>query len=166
MSRATSDSHLGALVSSAICAFLLAIYPMPVWLQPARPDWLGLFVLYWTLRIPERFGMGWAWLAGLLLDGVTGGVLAKHALALATIAYITLVLRSRLLLYTIPQQAAVVFLLTAVDQMLCHWVQNVSGHTTPSWLFLVGSLSSALIWPLLMLGDTRERNMDSWGPSA
>ena len=76
------------------------------------------------------------------------------------------VLRSRLLLYTIPQQAAVVFLLTAVDQMLCHWVQNLSGQTTPSWLFLVGSLSSALIWPLLMLGDARERNMDSWGPSA
>lgn len=153
---------MGVFTMSAIGALLLAIYPLPSWLQPLRADWLALFVVYWVLRSPERFGILAAWTAGLLFDGLVGGVLGKHALALATVAYGAIVLRSRMLLYSLPQQMVLIFALTGVHQLLCQWAQNITGHVTPSWLFLAGSISSALIWPLLVLGNSGARRMDQW----
>ena len=164
MSERLADRGV-VLALSAAAAFLLAVYPLPVWLQPLRPDWLALFIIYWSLHLPERMGLRWAWIVGLMMDGITGAVLGEHALALTAVAYITEVLRTRLLLYTLPQQMLAVWLLVITDLLLCHWVQNLSGHRTPDWLFLAGSISSALLWPILRPGIARERTIDGWKPS-
>ena len=46
---------------------------------------------------------------------------------------------------------ALVFLVTTLDQLLCHWVQNLSGHSTPNLSFLMGPVASALLWPMLAM---------------
>ncbi|MBP8925205.1 MAG: rod shape-determining protein MreD [Pseudomonadales bacterium] len=147
---------------SGLIALVLALMALPVWLMAARPDWLGLWVVYWITRQPARIGMGMAWLVGLLMDGVGGGVLGRHALALAVVAYACLVLRSRMLIYTLPQQMALVFLMTTLDQLLCHWVQNLSGHSTPNLSFLMGPVASAILWPMLAMIGARDATMESW----
>jgi rod shape-determining protein MreD len=157
----------GVLISaSALAALILSIGPLPIWLQAARPQWLALFIVFWTLQLPVRMGLRWAWLFGLLLDGVIGGVLGKHALALTTVAYATEVLRARLLLYTLPQQMTFIFVVTTLYQVQCLWVQSLGGHRTNDLMFLVGSLSSALVWPLLHSGNVHGRTIDGWKPPA
>ena len=160
MRQATVVGAPGALALSCLAALALSIYPLPMWLMPARPDWLALLVVYWVVRNPGGFGIGWAWLLGLLLDGVEGGVLGKHAFALSVVAYASLAIRPRLILYTLPQQMALVFVLVGIDQLLCHWVQNLTGRSTPSLMFLMASLTSALCWPLLAVTTGRLRSVD------
>ncbi|MCG3169105.1 MAG: Rod shape-determining protein MreD [Pseudomonadales bacterium] len=148
--------------ASVLAALLGAIVPLPGWLAPARPDWLALLVVYWVLRLPHGFGIFSAWLAGLLMDVLSGGVIGRHALALAVVAYAALLLRHRLAHYTLAQQAAVVFLLCAADQILAGWVQSVAGHPTQSLIFLMGSLTAAFCWPLITPASPRDRSLDGW----
>ena len=151
-----------AVALSTLGALLASLYPLPVWLLPARPDWLALVVIFWILRLPHGFGIGSAWLLGLLMDGLEGGVLGRHALALSVVAYATILLRRRMLHYSLLQQMLLVFALCATDQVLCHWVQNLAGHATSSLVFLMGSLTAAFCWPLFAFGTPRDRSLQRW----
>jgi rod shape-determining protein MreD len=152
--------------SSALVAALFAIYPLPAWLMYARPEWLVLWVIYWVLRAPQHVGMGSAWIAGLLLDGILGGPLGAHALACAVVAYMTLALRSRMLHYTLVQQMGVVCAAIGTGQLLCHWAQGLGGQSTPSMAFLMGSLTSAFCWPIVSMRSGHRGAMEGWDTPA
>jgi rod shape-determining protein MreD len=99
------------------------------------------------------------------MDGLEGGVLGRHALALSVVAYAAILLRRRMLHYSLLQQMLLVFALCATDQILCNWVQNLAGHATSSLVFLMGSLTGAFCWPLFAFGAPRERSLESWRSS-
>jgi rod shape-determining protein MreD len=163
-----TDAHAGLPPDfwfASLAALLACIYPLPLWLMPARPDWLALLVVYWTWRLPQGFSIGAAWLIGLLMDGMEGGLLGRHALALAVVAYASLLLRRRMLLYSLPQQMLLVFALCATHQILVHWVQNLIGHPTPSLAFLMGSVTGAFLWPAVAAGSQSDRGLENWSSS-
>jgi len=56
--------------------------PLPYWLDIARPSFLNLAVLHWSIFAPRAGGIGLGWFSGLLLDVFQGPVLGAHALAL------------------------------------------------------------------------------------
>ena len=58
--------------ASVAVGLVLAIVPLPDWLAPFRPDLALLAVLYWILTSPRIAGLGYAWLAGLMLDVLRG----------------------------------------------------------------------------------------------
>lgn len=132
---------------TVIVALWLSIIPMPEWALWLRPAWVALVVLYWVLALPAQVGVVLSWLSGLLLDIVANAPLGQNALALAVLAYVTLLLYQRLRMFTRWQQAAVIFVLIGINQMLGHWVQNLTGTASPNLLFLLPALVSALIWP-------------------
>ena len=35
----------------------LTLLPLPAWLLPARPEWVALFLIYWTIALPHRVGI-------------------------------------------------------------------------------------------------------------
>jgi rod shape-determining protein MreD len=150
------------MVLTAAGALLLALAPLPAWLAPARPGWLGLFVIYWVLRAPLRFGMAGAWCLGLLFDGMSGGLLGPHALALAVTAYFALVLRPRMLHYALAQQVALVAVMSAAGLFLAQWAQGLSGQSAPHLWFLVGGLTSAACWPIVSMRGAHRRSMEGW----
>jgi rod shape-determining protein MreD len=135
-----------------LIALWLSVVPMPDWALWLRPAWVAMVLLYWVMALPGRIGVIIAWLAGLLLDIVSGATLGQNALALAVLAYITLLLYQRLRMFTRLQQSAVIFVLIGLNQMLGHWVQNLTGVVSPSLLFLLPALVSALLWPALYSG--------------
>lgn len=138
-----------AMGLSAAAALLLAMHPLPSGFLHARPEWLTLLVVYWVLRAPLEVGMGSAWLLGLLFDGLLGGPLGAHALALSVVAYIVLALRARLLHWSLFQQVVVVGGCAALGQLLCHWAQGLAGHPAPDATFLLASLTTAACWPIV-----------------
>jgi rod shape-determining protein MreD len=163
--RKEAGSPLLLIGTTGVLAVLLAIYPLPAWLAPARPDFMALLAIYWVVRAPDRFGMGSAWLAGLLLDAVAGGLLGPRALELAVVAYFALILRPRMLYYPLPQQMGLVCAMVLTGQILCHWAQGVGGAGVDPW-FLMCSLTSAFCWPLVTGGAGRSRGMERFDAAA
>lgn len=135
------------IVVSLLLALLLSIVPMPLWAQWGRPEWVALVLVYWVIALPERVGIAVAWGAGLLLDIIEGAPLGQHAFAFAVVAYLCLILYQRLRMFSPWQQAGVVFVLVGLSQMLCHWVQTLTGTASPNLFFLLPALVSALLWP-------------------
>lgn len=134
---------------TVMVALWLSIAPMPLWTQWARPEWVAMVLIYWVIALPQRIGIGIAWVVGLLQDIVGGAPLGQHALAFAVIAYLSLILYQRLRMYTSLQQAAVIFVLIGLNQLLSHWVQTINGTVSTNLLFLLPALISACLWPPL-----------------
>jgi rod shape-determining protein MreD len=153
---------VGELALTAFLALLLAIFPLPGWLAPARPDWLGLFVVYWAMRAPQHAGLLTAWCLGVLFDGVSGGLLGPHALAGTVMAYFAIVLRPRMLHYALAQQMAVVALLCGAGSFLAHWAQGLGGRPSVNLWFMMGSLTSAACWPIVGVRSGARRRMETW----
>ncbi len=140
---------LWVIALTLLVALWLSVLPLPDWALWWRPAWVAMVVLYWVLALPQRFGVGMAWLSGLLLDIVSGAQLGQNALALAILAYIVLLLYQRLRMFTRSQQAGLVFVLVGLNQLLGHWVQSLSGTVASNLYFLLPALVSALLWPWL-----------------
>lgn len=136
---------------SILAALVLSLAPLPLSMSIARPEWLALMVIFWVLHIPERFGVFSAWCLGLVLDGLEGTLLGMHALAFAIIAYIALKLYQRVRMYALWQQALLVFALVLIKQLLNQWVFSLVGYPIRDLGFLLPALTSALIWPGLVL---------------
>lgn len=137
------------LLLSSVLALLLSVVPFPAWMQWWRPEWLALVLIQWCLLMPERVGIVYAWIAGLMLDIVEGAPLGQNAIALSVMVYLVLILYQRLRMFTPWQQMGMVFVLVGLQQLLSHWVQTLTGSPTSNLLFLLPAMSSALCWPLL-----------------
>jgi rod shape-determining protein MreD len=48
-----------------IIAMCLRIVPLPESLALLNPDWVLLVLIYWSLAIPERVGISYAWFFGI-----------------------------------------------------------------------------------------------------
>ena len=141
----------GVIFLSFLVALGLAMVPLPEALAPARPHWLSLVLIYWTLALPERVGVGLGWLAGLSLDVAMGTVLGLNALALAVVAYLSLRLHQRIRVFPLWQQAASVLLLVTTQLLLVSWVHGVLGQPPHSPAYWLSALTSAALWPPLYL---------------
>jgi len=139
------------IVLTFFAACVLAVLPLPQWLLWARPEWIALVLIYWTIALPHRVGISAALLSGLALDALEGAPFGQNGLALVIVAMLSLVLYKRVRVYSLWQQAGVVFVLVGINQLICQWVQSLQGVGARSLLFLLPALSSALLWPIVLL---------------
>ncbi len=139
----------GVIVFTFIVALLLTIVPLPDWARYARPDWVGLVLIYWCMAVPDRVGVSTGWFVGLLVDLVTGTVLGQHALSLTVVAYLTLRLHQRIRLFPIMQQAFTVMVLLILHQLLALWISRIIGRPDVPWYFWAPSLLGLLLWPVV-----------------
>lgn len=139
----------GVVILTVLAAYILAILPLPPWLQWGRPEWVALTLIYWSIALPERVGIASGLVLGVGLDVLEGAVLGQNALALMVVVLLSLMLYQRLRVYNLGQQAGVVFILVGINQLICQWVQNIEGLGASSLLFLLPAVSSALLWPVV-----------------
>jgi rod shape-determining protein MreD len=142
--------------STLTLALLLTVLHLPadapVLLGWLRPDWVAIVVLYWVMAIPQQVGMVTAWIAGILVDSVTGNLLGQHALGLVFIAWAGLTLHERLRMYSKVQQALIVLITVALAQLIDAAIENLSRGVPFSFMVLLPAVTSALAWPLVFLG--------------
>ena len=135
---------------SFFLAYLLAIVPFPEWAMNYRPEWVPIVLIYWTMALPYRIGIGSACAAGLVLDVLEGSTLGVNALALVIVAYVALSLHQRMRMFSSVQQSGLVLVLVGLNLMLCNWLQIMTDQSVSSNLmFLMAALTSAVIWPSL-----------------
>jgi len=141
---------------SVIVGLLLALISLPDWLKPLRPDFLLLFVIYWSLTGPRVAGLMFAWLCGLCIDILQGMVLGEHALAFALVSYLTHLWQLRLRIFPIWQQAAAVMVFLVIYHFSVFWIDGLIGHPVTSFSSWLPVLTGALAWPLLVAA------LDTW----
>jgi len=135
------------LLLSALLALILTVLPLPWWLDVARPAFLVLTVLYWSVNAPRAGGLAIGFFAGLMLDVFQGPVLSEHALALSLITYIAVREHQRIRSKPAIQQALIVFPALMLYEVLLFMIDGWTGHPVTSPLRWVHTVSGALIWP-------------------
>lgn len=158
MSDRRNLRHL-PIISTIIVALMLAIAPMPEAAQPFRPDWVLLTLIYWSMALPRSYGVGSAWLVGVVLDVAQGTLLGQHALALSAVAFITVRFHLQLRVFPLSQLTLTVAALIGFYQFILFWVNGVAGVSAPGASFWGPVISGTLLWPLvyLLLGTVNYR---------
>jgi len=129
-----------------LIAFMLSALPMLEWVQWGWPEWVLMVFLYWVIALPQRFGIGWAFVLGLLLDLLQGTHLGINALAMVVATFIVILMYRRLRMYRVWQQAFVVCVLVVVYQCITYWLQGIGSNASSGFWFLLPAPTSGLLW--------------------
>jgi rod shape-determining protein MreD len=135
---------------TASIALVLTVLPLPSWLAIARPNFLVISVLYWSIMIPRGGGLLLGFASGVALDVLQGTLLGEHALALAFVTY--LAIRLHLLVRAKPlfEQSLFVFAALMVYEFLLWAIDGWSGHPLSIPTRWVHTLTGGLIWPVVV----------------
>ncbi len=145
---------------SLIVSLMLAILPLPLQLDPFRPDWVTVVILYWVLALPHRVNVGTAWVVGLILDLLLGSTLGVRALGLAVVTYIAAMNFQLIRNFSVWQQAVVVGVLTLAGKLLVFWAEHLVADIQLQAQYFWSILPSMIIWPWVFLILRRfRRNM-------
>ncbi len=147
------------IVATLALAMFLTLLPMPAPVQDFRPPWVALVLIYWCLALPQRVGIGWAWVSGVLVDVVSGALLGHHALGLSVMAFLVVQLHQRIRIFPLVQQSFSVLVLLLVERLLSLWVMGATGQPTPRLWYWMPALVGAVLWPwvYVVLRDVRRR---------
>jgi rod shape-determining protein MreD len=126
------------------------VVPLPGLLEPLRPNFVALTILWLCLLSVRSTGLLLAWGAGLAVDALHGMLLGQNALALVVIAYIALKMRLRIRAFPILHQSVVVFGLLALNEFILFWIDGLAGFPVTAWERWLPVLTGALCWPLLI----------------
>jgi rod shape-determining protein MreD len=143
--------RLSTLLLALAVAVLLTLLPLPTALEPLRPYWVGLVLLYWALEVHEMVSLGMAFGVGLLLDILTGSLMGMNALSLVVLIYLVQRFRARLRFFPPWQQALAVLGLLVNDRIIRLWIASLVGEPLPAWHYWVPPLVGMALWPWLFL---------------
>lgn len=132
-----------------IIAMCLRIVPLFEWMQFFNPDWVLLVLIYWSLAMPERFGVFNAWFTGLVTDVLTGRLLGQHALIYALVIFFCIKFHKRIRNYPLPQQSFVIFLCLLLAQSMVFWVESIKANTQLPLEYWMPVLTGTVVWPIL-----------------
>jgi rod shape-determining protein MreD len=138
----------GRMLITSFMALILSVLPLPGWLEIARPAFLVLTVLYWSIAAPRAGGLALGFAAGLALDVFQGAVLGQHALALTVITYIAVREHQKIRSKPAFQQALIVFGALVVYEFIVFAIDGWSGHPVTSPVRWIHTVSGAILWPL------------------
>lgn len=146
-------------VGTLAAALLSMLVPLPAVLEPFKPYWPALILLYWVLESEDRVTLGLAFIVGLVADLLNGVVLGEQALRLCALVFIALRFRSRLRFFPMWQQALAVLALLLNDRILLLVVRLLAGASFPPVTWWIAPFVGAALWPFLflLLDDLRAR---------
>lgn len=148
------------ILLTIIAALLLTELPLPAIIAPFQPEWLILVLIYWSMALPQRVGVGVAWFVGLLLDVLRDTLLGQYALAFSLTIFITLRLYQRIRNFPLRQQIISIFLLMLIHSSLVVWIKALAGTKVDISMVIIPALVSSLFWPLIyfVLRNVRRAN--------
>ena len=151
--------NLWWFIGTLVFALLSMLVPLPGVLEPFKPYWPALFLLYWSLESEDRVTLGLACVVGLAADLLNGVVLGEQALRLCALVFIALRFRSRLRFFPMWQQALAVLALLLNDRILLLIVRVLAGASLPPASWWISPFVGAALWPFLflLLDDLRAR---------
>ena len=111
MSRGTVQR---VIMVSFLMGLLLSLFPLPLHIRQWWPEWLLLMAIFWGIHQPQLFSVGTAFILGLVVDAITGSILAMHAIPYAMVVYLTRLWGQNFPLWTMIEQLLFISFLLVV----------------------------------------------------
>lgn len=144
-----------AVFLSFLFASVLELLVLPDAVLFLRPEWLVLTLIYWLLRHPEKIGIATGALIGLIMDVISGSYLGVHILSMCLVCYLVLTMHQRLKMFPVSQQSLFIFFIVGIQLMVVYTIRTTLGGTDSGLSYLWVALSSALIWPFILIFTDR-----------
>ena len=143
--------HYLLISLSLFLALVMALMPLPLSTDIYRPDWVLLVLMYWSLALPHRVNIGWAWVTGLIIDLASGSPLGVNSLCYSICIYITVSNFQKIRNFSIWQQAVLVGLFLALYHLLQFWLNHflLDIYFNPEYLW--PALTGMFCWPWVFL---------------
>jgi rod shape-determining protein MreD len=140
-------------------SLIITLIPLPDLVRPFRPPWYTLVLIYWTMAYPERIGVGYGWMLGLIVDVMTSSLPGQHALALSLVAYIVVKLHTQIRVFPMWQQSVTVMFLLFLEPLIATWAMGISHQPAPPIYYWATPVIGMLLWPwvFILLRKTRRR---------
>ena len=154
-------ASVGLIFFSFVAAYLAYVLPWSgTWLL-ARPDFVLLVLLFWTLHEPRSIGQGMAFAIGLIVDVSDSMLLGQHAFAYVIAVFGAQVLRVRILTFHLPEQTLHVLGITIVTSAMMLLLNLLLGADFPGPAYFISPVVTAMLWApvnwLLYLPAVRRR---------
>ncbi|MFA5983962.1 MAG: rod shape-determining protein MreD [Methylococcaceae bacterium] len=146
-----NNGGYGRIILSLMFAMSLRIMPFPAPLALLNPDWVLLALIYWSLALPERVGIFYAWTFGILTDVLLGRLFGQYALAYSLIIYLCLKLHKRLRQFPIFQQGMFIFFCLLLSQLLLFLIKNIQHPAQLQATFWLPVFTGTLCWPMVYM---------------
>lgn len=140
------------LLICLVLALAASVVPLHGDLRFWRPPFVLLLVIYWLFREPQRFGLVFAWLVGLLIDLLFGQIVGQHALAMSVAAYLVIIQQQRLHHFKVHHQCLFVVLVVLVYQLVLLSARLLVDDISTFTPLFYSAVTSALLWPFLFFG--------------
>ena len=129
---------------------ILTIMPMPDFLNGITIEWVAMSIIFFSIMNVSLMGIFAAWIIGLLLDLLQGGLLGENALIFSVISYLSYRFRLQIRVYPDWQIMIVILFLLSFGNLISLWIKGFSGRilfVSEDWLSVV---CAVLIWPIFM----------------
>jgi rod shape-determining protein MreD len=140
---------------SFVLALLLVALPLPQALSYWRPELVTMVLVFWVLNEPGKVGVWTAFVLGLLLDVLMATTFGVYPLMLAVVAYLTRLSYRWVKVFSLWQTGGLVLGLVLVSLVIKRILLGVLGSGPDSLLFWAPALTSALLWPTVMVSLRR-----------
>ena len=145
----TNSNHFFLLFKISIIAFIIGAISLPSSLELASPFWLFSFFSYWIIYSNGKNILTSAFILGILLDIIQGGILGQNALALVLSSAFILNVKKSFFVSNLTTQQVYIFLGTVIYLAIFLLVHQLAQVLNFEWLILLSPLSAALLWPLI-----------------
>jgi rod shape-determining protein MreD len=145
----TNSNHFFLLVKISIIAFIIGAISLPSFLELASPFWLLSFFIYWLIYSNDKNIFTAAFILGVLLDILQGGILGQNALAMVLSSAFILNVKKSFFISNITTQQVYIFTGTLIYLMIFLLVHQLAQGLNFEWLILLSPLTSAILWPLI-----------------
>lgn len=135
-------------IAAAMVLRAMSIFPA---MDEFNPDWVILALIYWSIALPERFGVFTAFWVGLITDVLTGHLLGQYALIYALSCYLSLKEHRRLRQFPLAQQCLFVLFSLMCEQSFLYGMESMQAANRLPLSFWYPVLTGALAWPLVFL---------------
>ena len=145
----TNSNHFFLLVKISIIAFITGAISLPSFLELASPFWLLPFFSYWVIYSNGKNIYTTAFILGILLDIIEGGILGQNSAALLLSSAFILNVKKSFFVSNLTTQQVYIFLGSIIYLIIFLLVQQLTQGLNFEWLILLSPFTSAILWPLI-----------------
>ena len=147
----TKQNSILLLSKISIIALIIGAISLPLVIELSSPLWMLVCFIYWVIYTDGKWLYPSAFILGLLMDVLQGGILGQNALALVISSAFIFNVKKSFFVSNLTTQQVYVFLsslIYLITFLLTHIL--VQGFDF-SWLIIISPFSSAIIWPIIRI---------------
>ena len=145
----TKQNSILLLSKISIIALIIGAISLPLVIELSSPLWMLVCFIYWVIYTDGKWLYPSAFILGLLMDVLQGGILGQNALALVISSAFIFNVKKSFFVSNLTTQQVYIFLgslIYLITFLLTHIL--VQGFDF-SWLIIISPFSSAIIWPII-----------------